>query len=193
VPSWTKSYSLDWLTFLSKAIGSLSWPIVVLVLIFILRPHFGGLLRRLEELDLPGGTKAKFGSELDKAKETAETEAVISPDDEKVLRLAAEFPEAAILEAYRDVEQLLRVQAETLKLPAARPRLVMEHLRRESVIDAATMELFQRVTAMRNTAVHAAGDQRPTPGEAMEFRAVCASLLLQLSRAFSITQPGSSR
>src|SRR5207248_1310499 len=49
--------SVDWLTFISKIVGDLVWPIVALVLILLLRPYLGGLANRLEELILPGARK----------------------------------------------------------------------------------------------------------------------------------------
>jgi hypothetical protein len=56
---------MDWLTFFSKIIGNLAWPGVVLALLWWLRPHLGGLAKRLEELRLPGGARAKFRKELE--------------------------------------------------------------------------------------------------------------------------------
>ena len=54
---------MDWLTFtthLVDAVVSLAWPMVALVLLFLLRPHFGGLAARIESLKLPGGAEAHF-------------------------------------------------------------------------------------------------------------------------------------
>jgi hypothetical protein len=56
---------MDWLTFITKLVDAFVWPGLVLVLLWWLRPHLGGLARRLEELTLPGGAKAKFRQELE--------------------------------------------------------------------------------------------------------------------------------
>jgi hypothetical protein len=54
---------MDWLTFTTHIVDaavSLAWPAVAIVLIFLLRPHFGGLAARIASLKLPGGTEAHF-------------------------------------------------------------------------------------------------------------------------------------
>jgi hypothetical protein len=56
---------MDWLTFTThmvEAVVSLAWPAVAVVLILLLRPHFGGLAARVESLRLPGGAEAHFFS-----------------------------------------------------------------------------------------------------------------------------------
>jgi hypothetical protein len=60
---------MDWLTFISQMMAALEWPTVVVVLLLLLRPYFGGLAARLESLKLPGGTEAKFREELTRAKD----------------------------------------------------------------------------------------------------------------------------
>ena len=62
---------MDWLTFISKLIGDLAWPAVVVCLLLLLRPYLGGLAQRLEELTLPGGARAKFRDDLEAAREQA--------------------------------------------------------------------------------------------------------------------------
>src|SRR5438270_10049019 len=59
---------MDVLTFISNLVGSLVWPVVVIVLLVFLRPRLEGLADRLQELSLPGGTKAKFEKRLDAAR-----------------------------------------------------------------------------------------------------------------------------
>ena len=54
---------MDWLTFTThmvNAIVSLAWPGVAVVLLLLLRPHFGGLAERVASLKLPGGAEAHF-------------------------------------------------------------------------------------------------------------------------------------
>jgi hypothetical protein len=54
---------MDWLTFATHmvdAVASLAWPAVAVLLIFLLRPYFGGLAARVASLRLPGGAEAHF-------------------------------------------------------------------------------------------------------------------------------------
>ncbi len=54
---------MDLLTFATHmvdAVVSLAWPAVAVLLIFLLRPYFGGLAARVESLKFPGGAEAHF-------------------------------------------------------------------------------------------------------------------------------------
>ena len=50
---------MDVLTFVTKLVEALAWPIVGALLVLALWPHFGDLARRLEEVGF-GRAKAKF-------------------------------------------------------------------------------------------------------------------------------------
>lgn len=50
---------MDFPTFITKIVDALAWPGVVLALLWWLRPHFGTLVRRLEEVSI-AGAKARF-------------------------------------------------------------------------------------------------------------------------------------
>jgi hypothetical protein len=51
---------MDWLEFIASIVGSLAWPGVVLIFLWINRGHLANLLDWIEELTLPGGFKFKF-------------------------------------------------------------------------------------------------------------------------------------
>ena len=93
-------------------ISSLSWPAVVCLLLFLLRKNLSGIAERIEEVSLPGGAKAKFVKAMEKVHTEAElvestnltSVTSISPRDETRLQLAEQFPEAAIIDAYKEVE-----------------------------------------------------------------------------------------
>ncbi|MGJ5206268.1 hypothetical protein [Bradyrhizobium sp. HKCCYLR20261] len=48
---------MDWLTFIATMTGHIMWPIVIIVLLFLLRKHIGALAERIEEFSFGG---AKF-------------------------------------------------------------------------------------------------------------------------------------
>jgi hypothetical protein len=179
---------MDLLTFLSKvidAVVSLAWPGVALLLILLLRPHLGGLVRRVEEFSLPGGVKAKFGKVL----EEAQAHVPISSQEESTfkdtdfLRLANELPEAAIIQSYREMEYILN-QHPRMVGDERRPSDVIAFLHKEHLIESQTVELFNRVSEMRNAAVQVGGAQRLTPGEAIQYRLICQVLSAKLIQAF---------
>lgn len=47
---------MDWLTFTSTMTGHIMWPLVIVVLLFLLRSHIGALAERIEEFSFGGAT-----------------------------------------------------------------------------------------------------------------------------------------
>jgi len=190
---------MDWLTFISKLIGDLAWPAVVIVLIWYLRPHLGSLAKRLEELSLPGGASAKFRKELEEAKEQAAPvldfgtpridtrhttiQAPMGGEDQ-FIQLAAMFPEAAISQSYQEIERIIGDHAAGINLRRDRPMEVVRHLQELGLVDRATVGLFNRLRVLRNEAAHNGGRLRLSLDEAIEYRALCRSLADALDFAF---------
>lgn len=169
---------MDWLTFFATVIGHLAWPAVVAVLLYLVRRQIGGLAERVEEITLPGGGRAKFLKALEVGREQAEAVAAskstsvkqIAPPDRSSLELANEFPEAAVLEAYRDVEKYLLEARQKMKLP---PRTntsgILRELLNRNLIDAEAATLFHSLRSARNAAAHGSNSDRITPGEAADY------------------------
>jgi len=62
---------MDRLTFVAKIIEALRWPVVALIFLWWLRPHYGGLAKRFGELldrvqrvTFPGGGSVNFRPSL---------------------------------------------------------------------------------------------------------------------------------
>ena len=185
---------MDWLTFISNSISALAWPVVALILMFFLRKNLVNLADRLQELTLPGGTKAIFRKELDEARRSAETLSVAgdaaqsrlqTPPNDKILELAKTFPEAAILEAYKDVERVIfQLETDDEKRGGQNPTEIVMTLFSMGFISDEVVNLFKRVRSVRNAAVHVTG-KTITPGEALEYRALCLDLIQSLGEGFS--------
>jgi hypothetical protein len=207
---------MDWLTFSSNIVGSLAWPLVVIGLLILLRRHLAGLAGRLEELTLPGGTKAKFAKQLDIARlELVDVEQPRFPGGKKIataldsaiargaeeprppsrqeererestleyLKLANLHPEAAVLQAYREIEgHILDVRDLVSEEKATSAVGIVELLRSRGLLDERTFELFMRIRNLRSLAVHS--KDRITPGEAIEYRALCRALFERLANVF---------
>jgi hypothetical protein len=62
---------MDWKTFFANVIGSLAWPILVGVVIYLLRDEMAALLRRMKGAKI-AGTELAFDEALEKAQEGAE-------------------------------------------------------------------------------------------------------------------------
>jgi hypothetical protein len=172
---------LDWLQFTSSLIAALAWPSVAVVLLILLRKQLGSLATRLEELTLPGGAKAKFKEQLESSRDKAEEVALDTSQgqlekqpglDDAFLELAKRFPEAAVAQAWKEIEEVLLQIRERLSTTQARSNLnsVVRRLREQHLIDGSAEELFINLRQARNTAVHVSEKASITPGEAVEYR-----------------------
>lgn len=168
---------MDWLQFFASIVSSLAWPALVAVLLLLLKGQLAGLAERLEELTLPGGAKAKFERGLAKAISTSEQierspgiQETAPPQPENAyLQLAKSFPEAAVLESFKEVEALLIKIRSLLPDGSARSlNIVIQRLLDMNYIDENAYELFQNLRDARNAAAHARTVNGITPGEALE-------------------------
>lgn len=168
---------MDWKQFVSSIVAALAWPFVAVVLLVLLRKHLAGLAARLEEVTF-GGAKAKFVRELERARDDSAT---LAPQveigenepppkaDDRFLKLANEFPEAAVIEAYKGVEQALYALAQHLGT-AVRPPAIIKRLEHDGYATTNLLRSLDSLRSARNAAAHGGGGNRITPGEALEFR-----------------------
>lgn len=171
-------------------------------------------------LKIPGG-EAEFSKEIKEAREKNEelltdaaseehlalprAEAVAAPltADDPRLALAKISPEAAIIEAFKDLERVLMENKHLLldsHMPAIAPtrhRNLLEYVRdlqRAELISGDLVEQFLRVRQLRNLAVHPTGKSNISVGAAIEYRDLCESLAAAFRAAFArlevLRQPG---
>jgi hypothetical protein len=186
---------MDTLTFVSSLVGSLVWPVVVIVLLVLLRPRLEGLADRLQELSLPGGTKAKFEKRLDAARRESEKVSAggrsakrKSGSDKSLLNdpyvaLATSHPDLAILESFKEVEHVIMEFWD--KVPGVKKVWMdaLQPLVSEGLLSAPDIDLFHHVRILRNLATHA-GEKRITTAEAIEYRSLCQTLSTRFREAF---------
>jgi hypothetical protein len=170
---------MNWLQFISTTIAALAWPLVTVALFVLLRPHVGPLFKRLVELKLPGGAEAKFKEHL--AASTEEAEEVVlgagqaeprAAPDRAFLELAKNFPAAAILQSWKEVEAILQQIRERLPGMQSRHKFdsVVRRLVEQKLIDTSTERFYQSLRQARNTAVHASDTVSISQGEVLEYR-----------------------
>jgi hypothetical protein len=174
---------MDWKQFVASIAGSLAWPAVLTVLLFMLRNHLSSLVGRLEEFTLPGGAKARFVRQLETARHQAEQlpppPGAISgmplppplPPNDPFLQLASMFPEAAILRSFQDLEHTLQEIKNHFPGNAGGSfKNLVQRLLDLNYIDEKALELYLSLRAARNAAAHSGVGNRITPGEAVDFR-----------------------
>jgi hypothetical protein len=170
---------MDWKQFIASVLGTIAWPFVVLIVLYLIRNQIRNLAERIEELTLPGGAGIKLAKQVEQVRNQAEIveaeQKAEPPDvvtlDPRTLQLAEQFPEAALLEAFKELEGvLLQIRS---RLPDRKPNRnvseVVKYLADKQYITASTFELFQGLREARNSAAHAKGGNRLTPGEAIEL------------------------
>jgi hypothetical protein len=168
---------MDWKAFIASIIGSLAWPVVVVALLIILRKHLGSLAERIEEITFPGGAKATFLKALEQGRIEKELAATNNPalaldTSDPRLELANRFPEAAVMEAYKEVEEVLLELRKSIDLPPrTNLRSVVRALVEKGLLDSESEPLFASFQQARNASAHAGNENRITRGEALEYMA----------------------
>ena len=115
---------------------------------------------------------------LEKGREQRELVAAEHPEaeanavrlDDLTLKLANEFPEAAIMQAHKDVERVLLEIRRRLDLsPRNNLRSIVRRLVEKEIVGSEVEPLMTRFQQARNATVRAENEGRVTPGQALEY------------------------
>ncbi len=170
---------MDWLQWSSSIIGSLAWPVAAVFIAFIFRAQIGALLKRIKEASW-GDKSVSFADELDKIeKSTPELDEAadntLEPStpqlDDRYQKLLAIAPNAAIIEAWGEVEEAIRKAAKLHGIVTSDPNnMTADRLavglatKRHLTVDAMKMILEMRM--LRNRAAH---NEKVTTADAFRF------------------------
>ena len=162
----TRTFLLDWKQFVASVIGSLAWPVAVCFSLTLFAPELRRLLSRIKRARGPG-IDLELSDKIEELSERAEViERRSEPDsialDPRILRLAEEFPEAAVLEAYAALEnELLNIRS---RLPDNKPHRnineVLKYLADHNLISGNVSALVRSVRELRKSLVHTDTTQR---------------------------------
>jgi hypothetical protein len=158
------------------------------------------LSKGLTELTLPGGTKAVFNKELENAAERAaeiEPEAgLVAPPplqpDDSFTYLAKNFPEAAIIEEFKGIEEIAVEVGKALDLAprAGRADIPVQRLLDLRLIDDNAYELFTSLRRARNAAAHSRATIGIRSVDALEYRQNAELMKQILKRALNKLREG---
>ncbi|PWJ91696.1 hypothetical protein C8D77_103394 [Mesorhizobium loti] len=181
------TFSAKLVEIIAGLIGSLAWPTAVVILAILFRGRLADLLHRIREVTGPAGTSAKFSEQLEATREA--TEATVEHDplpqigaDGPYLDLAQQFPSAAVMSAYQDIEEFIREHLRDR--PPSESNTPNNHmnfmkkLAREGAIPDSLLQIYMRLRETRNAAVHSKGTI--TPAEAIEYRDLSKRFLQSL-------------
>lgn len=166
--------------FSRDVVGSVAWPIAVIVIVLILREDLRKLLASIRKYTYKDHT-VDFGRELEATKEQAEvlTPPLVLPstssssssiteteseDVERLRRIAEHSPNAAVLEAWLMVEKALveavnRLGVDLQSPSRRRPQLLLRALSSKEKVDRETIILIDQLQRLRNEAVHSVSMQ----------------------------------
>jgi hypothetical protein len=179
--------------FFAAVIGSLAWPIAVLVIVFALRDQIRNLFTRITTLKYKD-FEADFGKRLERLEEevsaeTAERPAkllAITPEQipvDEFDRLVELSPSAAVLRAWVGVEKMLRTMAKHHGIENADRKSVGQLTRALLTgerIDRRTAAILDDLRVLRNYAAHPS-DREITVNEAMRFKTLSEEVIQLLA------------
>lgn len=157
---------MDWLTFFSDVVGSIAWPVAIVVVILVFRDQLAKLLPSLEALEYKD-FKLKFEKRVAQAEKQFEDivdtqasseRAVVGEDRFDTARtLAAVAPSAAIVEAWKLFEYELRDGARRMNLDVSATLPVhrlLRDLEQRGLLPRDVVATAQELRGLRNEAAH---------------------------------------
>jgi hypothetical protein len=157
---------MDLLTFISKIIGALAWPVSIFFALWLFRRQIGQLLpqiRRLKYKDF----EAEFGETVRKLKAKAiplllpvQARGVLPSPSERLEHLVEISPSAAVQEAWKEIESAAKALIERrgykLDYDIQTPfRLIERVLEKTELIDSRKLRIFHELRQLRNKVAHA--------------------------------------
>ncbi len=160
---------MDMLTFIAELSKAFAWPVFVLILVLLLRNPIRNLIPLITRLKYKD-FELEFGRRVEEvnaevAGELPEEEppdATLGEASQKIFKLAEISPRAAVLEAWRVLENeaILTVREEVRRQQGHEPAIILphialRHLERSERIDRQTSALIRELRLLRNEAAHA--------------------------------------
>ena len=167
--------------------NALAWPVLILILVFILRKPILSLIPLIEKIKVKDVVEVNFGKRVE---QVASQAADILPKqdsrqiDEWILDLTDSYPKGAMIESWLAIERELTDLAEASqikKIPSRRssPRQIARALVEAEVIDASFAEIISEMQSIRNKIVHTS-DISPTREIAQHYVTVASRVIAAL-------------
>ncbi len=148
---------MNWLAFWASVIGSVAWPLAVVIVVLIFRKQLLKVAPWLRELEV-GNVKLKFAEGLEKATTAAEQlpQPATPPVTDRDAILAEHAPVALVIEQWVNIEHAVIESARRHDYSARIPdaRRAIDYLRELGVITPGTAEALHYLRRLRNEAAH---------------------------------------
>ena len=184
---------MDSLTFVSRLIEAIAWPVFAVVAVLLLRKPIVKLLPTLQRAKYKDW-ELEFGEKLEEAENKADQvqlpHSELSPGEEsrpektlryRVEQLASVSARAAVAEAWREVEESLLEAAERAGVKPRRPvHRTATDLLQLGQLQPEAISLLEDLRVLRNRAVHAAEDFDINPRQALEYGLLAERLIASI-------------
>jgi|tagenome__1003787_1003787.scaffolds.fasta_scaffold20982626_3 hypothetical protein len=169
---------MDWKQFLASVIGSLAWPSAIVAIVCVFKNQLRVLIVQIRKFGA-AGVSVELSEKVEEAVDAGEVvqaeKGVVAPDviglDPTLLQLAKSFPEAAVIQSFKELEALiLKLRA---RMPDDRPARnlyeVLKALEKQQFIPQSAITLFQSLREARNAAAHGKGEEALSSSEALDL------------------------
>lgn len=204
---------MDWLTFTSKIIQALAWPVSIVIIIFLLRKQILELIPKITKLEA-GPLKAEFSSDVKRAlvdveeinlastnstRSTKDNKLSFIPTDEflyqdsrsvALWRTAAINPASGIADAWKDIEYVLLeiIRTRGVFIPHRRIDSVgvwINAIASAQILPIETISVINDLYALRNKVVNA--EFIATPDAAQDYLKA-AQRLIRVLNSYAVHQ-----
>jgi hypothetical protein len=168
------------MAFSANIIGSLAWPVSVVIGIFLLRGHIAKALPFLRKLKY-GDIELDFGRRVREVKEEVEKHLPARPgtatlDTGTIMRVAGIDPKAAVLAAWAEVECAAIESARRLgNAEVTKPHQALSYFERHSHVGPNLISVLHDLRHLRDQAAHAP-DFQPDTSIALEYATTAAAV-----------------
>jgi hypothetical protein len=187
-----KPQPMDRLTFISKIIGDVAWPLTLLTVVLIMRKQLQAAIGFVSKVKV-SGVEVEFDRQLAAAKIEAAELPKSQPSlehgaqvvTEEAIVLAKSSPRAAVLDAWRLVEiaaldSAKRLLGDEKFTNATMTFRAIQLLEKHPTVPPAAVSLLKNLRALRNEAAHAPHFD-VSPASAVEYAHLAAQLIATLN------------
>lgn len=173
---------------LPEIIKSLSWPVAVVIIIFIFRKPIGDLIKRIEEAETKWA-KIKFKKGLEEVKSIAKETEKKPEREAEIIEKDIYSPISEIISSWNDVEntcqKLLAAKGQHIPLTF---RALGSRLKRHNLIDNEHAMILDKLRQLRNVAVHG-GSEAIDSDDASEFIRLSENIIEYLREQIDSSNP----
>jgi hypothetical protein len=168
---------MDWKQFFASIISALAWPMATVTIVLVFREPLRRIIRQIRKIGA-GSWNVELSEKVEEAAAAGAAvqaeQGIESSDsalDPTTLELVKSAPDVAIVQSFRQLEQVLLKIRDALPDGRSGRNLyeVLRALEKQQFIPASVIALFQSLREARNAAARGTGDDVLSSSDALEF------------------------